>query len=156
MAIAKTVRSYLEERGIGYEVLKHDPTASASQTAQASHISGNRIAKGVVLKDDAGYMLAVLPASHQILFDALESCLNRRLTLATEEEMGDLFEDCETGAVPAIGSAYGLDVIVDDSLSGEEELYFEGGDHASLLHVAPGALERLMPGAQHGHFSRHS
>jgi Ala-tRNA(Pro) deacylase len=154
MTISKTLQQYLEERGVEYEVLKHAPTPSSSQTAQASHISGTRIAKGVVLKDDKGYLLAVLPASHHIQFDALEQVLHRRLTLATEEETGELFSDCELGAVPAIGSAYGLDVVLDDSLSTEGEIYFEGGDHASLLHVGGGQLERLIPGAQHASFSR--
>jgi Ala-tRNA(Pro) deacylase len=34
------------------------------RTAEASHVSGERLAKAVVLRRDGGYMLAVLPASH--------------------------------------------------------------------------------------------
>ncbi len=152
--IAKKLRDYIEERGITYDVLSHDPTPSASKTAQASHVSGNRIAKGVVLKDGERFMLAVLQASHQIRFDALERALHRRVTLASEEEMETLFEDCKAGAVPAIGSAYGLEVIMDESLPLDSDLYLEGGDHASLLHIPAGAMELLMPDAQHASFSR--
>ena len=34
--------------------------------------------------------------------------------------------DCEPGAVPPLGAAYGLDVVVDDSLTDHSDVYFEG------------------------------
>ena len=43
--------------------------------------------------------------------------------MASEEQIETLFHDCEPGAVPAIGAAYGLKVIVDDSLASEPEVH---------------------------------
>lgn len=37
-----------------------------------------------------------------------------------------IFHDCEPGAVTALGAAYGLKVVLDDSLASEPEIYFEG------------------------------
>ena len=153
MTVATTLASYLNHTGIAFDLLDHVPTYSASQTAQASHISGKAIAKAVLLKDDEGYLLAVLPASRQIRFDELEAQLHRHLYLASEEETSAQFGDCETGALPPAGEAYGLTVIVDDALTKRSDVYFEGGDHHTLLHVKGDAFNKMMDHAAHGEFS---
>ena len=155
MTIARTLQQYLEAQGVDYEVLRHAQTSTASRTAQESHISGNAIAKGVVVKHDAGYVLAVLPASHHINFKALSDQLHRSVELASEEDTGKLFDDCDLGAVPPVGTAYGVDVIVDDSLQSLEDVYFEGGDHSCLLHITGKQFGKMMNSARFGHFSRH-
>jgi Ala-tRNA(Pro) deacylase len=58
MTIAPALATYLEQAGIQPEVLTHPHSPSASRTAEASHVSGNRVAKGVLLKDDTGYLRA--------------------------------------------------------------------------------------------------
>jgi Ala-tRNA(Pro) deacylase len=73
--------------------------------------------------------------------------------MASEEQIETLFLDCEPGAVPALGAAYGLKVIVDDSLANEPEIYLEGGDHASLVHVSGGTFQKLLADARHARFA---
>jgi Ala-tRNA(Pro) deacylase len=153
MTIAATLQQHLSRQGIAFDVLTHAPTYSASQTAQASHVSGNKIAKAVLLRDERGFLLAVLPASHHIQFSDLREWLSRHLVLATEQEANALFRDCETGALPAIGAAYGLEVVVEETLANQPDIYFEGGDHATLLHLKGLAFEQLMAGARHGRFT---
>ncbi len=158
MTISATVQRYLQGRGVPYEVLTHPLTGSSSETAQSAHVSGDRIAKTVVLRDgDAadGYLLAVLPASHHLSLDLLQRWLGRSVELASEQEIGRLFPDCELGAIPPLGEAYGLDVVLDDSLAGLGEVCFEGGDHRTLIKVGGEQFRRLMAGARNGRFSRH-
>jgi Ala-tRNA(Pro) deacylase len=155
MTIAPTLATCLEEAGIQPEMLTHPHSPSASRTAEASHVSGNRLAKAVLLKDDTGYLLAVLPASHHLLLDALEALTGRSLSLAAEDEIGRAFPDCELGAVPPVGVAYGVPAVVDDSLVNEAEIYLEGGDHTTLLRVTREEFAKLMHGAPRGMFSRH-
>jgi Ala-tRNA(Pro) deacylase len=81
--------------------------------------------------------------------------LNRNLGLATEEEIGGLFGDCEPGALPPIGTAYGMDTIVDDVLAEQPEIYFEAGDHEQLIHVSAEAFESLLGEARHANFSHY-
>ncbi|MGI9450905.1 MAG: aminoacyl-tRNA deacylase, partial [Geminicoccaceae bacterium] len=76
-------------------------------------------------------------------------------SLASEQEVGRLFPDCELGAIPALGWAYGLDVIVDDSLATQDEIWFEAGDHRSLIEVGGDQFRRLLGAAPHGVFSIH-
>lgn len=153
MSIAATVQQHLARQGINFDVLDHATTYTASRTAQVSHVTGKAVAKAVLLKDEEGYMLAVLPASRLIDFGKLEAWLNRKLVLASEEETSAHFADCAPGALPPTGEAYGLPMAVDDNFSLQSEIYFEGGDHHSLLHISGNQFERLMAGAQHGHFS---
>ncbi len=156
MSIATTLEHYLAKRGVKYDVVQHPHTATALDSARTSHVSLDRLAKAVVLKGDDGYLVAVLPASSHIQFGQLRKQLGIELDMANEEQIESLFHDCEPGAVPAIGAAYGLKVIVDDSLASEPEIYLEGGDHASLVHVSGSAFRELMAGARHSRFTEAS
>jgi Ala-tRNA(Pro) deacylase len=100
-------------------------------------------------------MLAVLPASHHIRLADLRQQIGQDVALADETEIKRLFPDCALGAVPAVGECYDLDVIVDDSMQEQPEVYLEGGDHTTLVHISQAQFTRLMSGARHGRFSRH-
>ncbi len=102
MAIAPTLQKYLDQN-VTYEVITHEPTTSSTRTAQACHISGNRLAKGIVLRSNGGYLLAVLPASRHVSLENVATEVGDQVELASENEIGPLFRDCEHGAVPPIG-----------------------------------------------------
>ena len=50
---------------------------------------------------------------------------------------------------------YALDAIVDDSLEGQPEIYLEGGDHRTLVHVHGDRFRALMKDAPHGAIAAH-
>jgi len=154
MAIAPILQRYLDQR-VTYGVIPHEPTMCSTRTAEICHISGNALAKGIVLRLDRGYMLAVLPASHHIRMQALKDRLGEDVELASEDEATRLFQDCARGAIPAVGDCYSLDVIVDDSIDKAPDIYMEGGDHATLVHMANAQYARLTGDALHGRFSAH-
>jgi len=148
MAIAPTLQKYLDQN-VTYDVILHEPTMSSMQTAEVCHISGDCLAKGIVLCHDGGYVLAVLPASHHIRLPELSIQLGKETHLATEEQIAQLFRD----AIPAIGSCYALDLIVDESIDRQPEIYIEGGDHATLIHMEKSQFAQLTKNAQRGRFS---
>ena len=154
MALAPSLQKHLDQT-VTYAVISHDPTMSSTRTAQACHVSGDCLAKAIVLRRDGGYMLAVLPASHHIRLPDLRQQIGEDVALADETEIKRLFPDCALGAVPAIGECYDLDVIVDDSMQQQPEVYLEGGDHTTLVHISQAQFTRLMSGARHGCFSAH-
>ena len=80
-------------------------------------------------------------------------CLATTWTSPDEEQVETLFLDCEPGSVPALGAAYGLNVVVDDSLAQQPDIYFEGGDHANLVHISGTSFQKLMKDARHGRFT---
>jgi len=123
------------------------------RTAEACHIPGDRMAKAIVLRTDDYYFLAVLPASHRVSLQALREQFGENVDLAAEDEISELFQDCAPGAVPAIGECYGLEMIVDESIDRQPEIYFEGGDHTTLVHMAGPQFSRLTSDARHDRFS---
>jgi Ala-tRNA(Pro) deacylase len=154
MAIASTVSNYLAEHDVAYDVLTHPHTATSGESAQAAHVPGTRLAKSVVLEDEQGYLMVVLPSNRQIDLGELHRQLNRNLGLATEGELGSLFNDCEIGALPAMGPAYGMETVVDDALAEQSDIYFEAGDHEQLIHVSAETFQILLgESARHGRFS---
>ncbi|WP_218578247.1 aminoacyl-tRNA deacylase [Vineibacter terrae] len=138
---------------VDFDVVQHAATRSASRTAEASHVPGGKIAKAVLLRDTEGYTLAVLPASHHVGFPGITAVLGCDARLATEQEIDLIFDDCAHGAVPAIGAAYGLDVVVDERLLDLDEVYFEGGDHTTLVRVSADDFGKLMAGARRARFA---
>ena len=155
MTIAPTLQRHLD-RNVTYELITHEATMSSTRTAQACHVSGDCLAKGIVLRHNGGYMLAVLPASRHLRLPELKLEIGADVDLADEGEIERLFPDCAPGAIPPIGECYDLDVIVDDSIQQPPEIYLEGGDHTTLVHLSQAQFTRLMSGARHGRFSIHA
>ena len=155
MSIAPTLHRYLAAENIQYDEIPHDPTMSSTRTAEACHVSGDRLAKAVVLRRDGRYMLAVVPASHHLKLSELRARLGGDIDIANKTEINRLFADCAQGAVPPIGTCYGLDLIVDDSIQTQPEVYMEAGDHKTLLHLSQAQFGRLTANALHGRFSVH-
>ncbi|SFJ45415.1 YbaK/EbsC family protein [Bradyrhizobium sp. Gha] len=155
MAIAPTLQKYLAAENIQYEVIPHELSMTSARTAEACHISGDRLAKAIVLRRDGGYLLAVLPASHHLRLSDLRTNLGDNVHMADETEVGRLFTDCKHGAVPAVGKCYGLDIIVDNSIDAQPDIYMEAGDHETLLHMGRAQFSRLTANAPHGRFSAH-
>lgn len=149
MAIAQTLMNYLEQRGVDYDLLEHKHTATAVASARAANLPAHQVAKAVVLRDEAGYVISVLPASHTLEIDWVNDALQRSLDLAEEKEFKALFADCEPGAVPALGDAYGIRVIWDDELQYTADVYIEAGDHEHLIWLDRKDFKKLMSALPH-------
>jgi Ala-tRNA(Pro) deacylase len=154
MAIASSLQEFLSSHGISYEVLEHPRSLSAARVAAVAHVPGDRLAKSVLLEDDSGYVMAVVPATHRVDLGRLHQDTRRFLGLAVEAELAGLFADCAPGAVPPVGAAYGIRTLVDDALLEQPDVYFEAGDHKSLVHVSHAQFNSMMTGAERGRFSR--
>ncbi len=151
MGIAMTMHEFLEDSYVPYDTATHRRTGSSAKTAEVSHVSGNTLAKGVLLKWDGGYLLAVLPASRHVDLKKIGGMVGGRVELASEDETASLFPDCDEGAVPIFGVPYKLASVVDEDLMCCGDVYFEGGDHRTLVHVTGESFEHLMYGMPRGH-----
>jgi Ala-tRNA(Pro) deacylase len=153
MTIAATQQRYLVQRNAAYDLLLHPHTGSSHETAEAAHIPDDHIAKAVVVKDASGYAIVVIPASNLLRLKHLRRELKRDLQLVPEEELVTLFADCEPGAVPPLGPAYGIETFLDESLTSLADVYFEAGDHEQLVHLSGEDFQTLLAGARRGYFS---
>jgi Ala-tRNA(Pro) deacylase len=155
MAMAMTVQGYLQHNDAPYDLVRHPHSACSMESAVYARIPAGRVMKSVILGDDMGdYMMVVLPANRQVGMRRLGSQFGRPFHLASEREIETLFTDCETGAIPAIGPAYGLKTILDDEIAEQTDVYFEAGDHERLVHMRTEGFMSLMRDAERARFAR--
>jgi len=150
-----TLKDYLDNAGVHYDLVEHPYAVTSLHVASEAHVSGENLAKAVVLRDGDGYILAVVPAKHKVQLGKMRKHFNRYIVLASEQDLHTLFRDCSVGAIPPIGKAYGMDVIFDNALYEREDVYFEAGDHMDLIHVSGSDFRGLMGNARHGEISQH-
>jgi Ala-tRNA(Pro) deacylase len=139
------VRAYLDGLHVKYVVIGHSPAYTALETAHLSHISGQELAKTVLVKIDGRMAMAVLPACHLIDFELFGRSIGARsVALASEAELRGLFPDCELGAMPPFGNLYGLPVFVAERLTEQGEIAFNAGSHSVLFQMAYADFARLV------------
>jgi Ala-tRNA(Pro) deacylase len=153
MTIATTIIDFLQQHRVPYSVVAHDHSGSSRQTVSSAHVPPERLAKAVIFHDRRGYLMAVVPGNRYVSVKTLSEKLGRELALAEERRIAPVFGDCDPGAIPPLGPAYGMETILDDSLVGQPEIYFESGDHEELIQVSGEDFLRLMSQARHGQFS---
>ena len=150
MAIAITLQQYLDTQGVPYDCVEHRRTGCSVRSAEASHVPSDDLAKAVVLKRRDGYIVVIVPASRRVMLGEVGGWLHQQVGLATEEEIASLFPDCAAGDVPPISAPYGLRSLVDESLEGHSDIYFEAGDHRTLVHLSGDQFRKLMAKVPHG------
>lgn len=147
MSLSPTLSEFLSRHGTSYALEHHMHSFCSLESAREAGVDEECLAKSVVLQDEAGFVLAVLPASRRLELDRVREELGRALHVSREQDIARLFPDCERGAVPPIGAAYGLQTVLDASLEERDEIYFEGGDHETLVRVAGSAFLDLLEDA---------
>lgn len=154
--IARRLRWYLEQSGLPYEVLPHPHSSSSLESAREARVRPEKLVKPVLLEDERGYVMAVVPASTRLDLRTLREQTHRDLELASEAQIEELFADCESGAMPPLGAPYRIPTVYEDSISALRDVYFEAGDHEDLVHMRASDFLRLLEGSLHGHFSQRS
>lgn len=139
---SSTVTGFLDEQGVEYELVEHDQEYSAAAEARAAGVEPENAAKSVLLRDDEGYRLAVIPASERLDIHKARDVLDGgpHLRLATEDEMGSDFPGFELGAIPPLGPMLPVPEIVDRNLLDHDKVLCNAGDHRHSVVVAPRAL----------------
>jgi len=131
MSISRTLNSFLDRERVQYDVLPHPEAFRAAQIAHTLHTPQREMAKVVIVKVEKRFVMTVLPASWNVDLHRLKTVFaTHQVRLATENEITDLFPDCELGAMPPFGNLYGLTVYVDQSLTEDEEIVFQAGKNS--------------------------
>jgi len=146
IALAATVKHFLDYHRISYRVLNHERTLSLAMAASLLEIEPSHIIKAVLLQDSLGYVLAVLPLNYQMDLLRLSQQLDRRLNIVPEKECDKLFKDCEPGIRPPFGEAYGVPLILDKSIEKLSMLYLEAGSHTALIQLSSEDFRFLTSG----------
>jgi Ala-tRNA(Pro) deacylase len=138
------VTEFLEREGVPYEVVEHERTESAAAEARAAGVPPSDVAKTVVLRDEEGLRLVVIPASERVDMHKLKEELGSKgLRLLTEQEMAEEFPDFEVGAMPPFGPMLAALELLDRRLLDHDRILCSGGDHEHGVLVDPDDLVRV-------------
>lgn len=139
------VRRYLDEQGVGHEIVDHEQTFSATEEAKAAGVAPDHAAKSMVLRDGEDYRLAVIPASHRLDLHKAREALDAssHLRLASEKEMEADFGSFDVGAVPPLGPSVPSAEALDSRLLDHDQILCSGGDHRHSVLLDPRDLARL-------------
>jgi len=153
MAISTTIKKELDGHAISYRLLAHPRTISLEQAAGSTGVEQERLARAVMLKDEQGVVMAVLPVSHVINFNTLKELLGRNFELSGTSGLSDKFADCEEGSIPPFGILFGVETIVEKSLTEVGSICFEPGSHTALIEMDGGDFCKLQGSAHFASFT---
>jgi Ala-tRNA(Pro) deacylase len=147
MRMARTVQTNLDQAHCVYDIVAHPHSATSLESARVAQVPAERLAKSVILDDRRGhYMMAVLPANRHLDMSKVQSTGDWQLT--QESGLPHLFGDCERGAIPALGRAYNMDMWIDPSLTRQNDVYLEAGNHHYLVHMSMDEYLKLVHHAE--------
>jgi len=145
MANPSALKSYLEQRKIPYDVLKHPEAFTAQEVAHAIHKTGKVLAKTVVVDSDGNHVMVVVPAHHKVKLEAVKKLLgSKEIRLSPEENLRGLFPDCDLGAMPPIGSLYNMSVVVSKELSEKPDIIFNACTHTDCVKMTFSDFQNLV------------
>ena len=130
--------AFLDRHDVIYRVYHHGQTYGAQQLAQTLHMSGEKISKAVMVSAGNGlkFIVLVVPAARLVDLRRVGAILGgTNVRLATESEIFEHCPGCEFGVVPLFASQYGMETIVDESISKQEELVFQGDTHEETVRM---------------------
>lgn len=142
--LSPRLHSLLDASKANYSTHTHNRTVTAADTAHATHVSGERFAKTVMLRVDGNLAMLVMPAAYRVNLSRLSGALGGvEVQLAGETEFRDAFPDCEIGAMPPFGHLYGMPVYIDSRLAGPGEITFNAGSHTDAVSMRYEEFEKL-------------
>ena len=145
MADPSALKSFLEQKNIRYEVLKHPEAFTAQEVAHAIHKTGKVLAKTVVVDADGKNVMVVVPAHHKVKLQAVRALLgSKEVRLSPEENLRGLFPDCDLGAMPPIGMLYNMSVVVSKELSEKPDIIFNACTHTDCVKMAFSDFQKLV------------
>jgi len=145
---------FLDEHLIPFDIGAHPDTHTSAETARAAGLTPDRLAKGVLLDGMGCQMVAMIPADQEVQLGRLGLDQGVEFSLADEASVGRLFTECEPGVVPGLPNAWGVEMVWDDALMAQPDIYLEAGDHERLLHIETRYLREVFGDAPHCHFSQ--
>jgi len=139
------VEQFLRDAGVEFQRCEHPAAYTAQEVAAEEHVSGDAVAKPVVVRADEETLLCVLPASRKIDLGKLAKAVKaKHCTLVDEAELARLFPDVEVGAEPPFGKPYGLRTVVDAHLAGHERITFTAGTHRTAIQMKYSDYAKLV------------
>lgn len=133
--VTEDIKKALVESESWFETFTHEPVRTSQQASKTRPgYSLQQGAKAIIVrvkisKKDKKFVMLVLPAD--LRFDnkkVKDYYQSKDVRFATEQEVLDLTDGVQIGAVPPFGNLFNLEVVVDPKLLENEKIVFNAGD----------------------------
>lgn len=134
---------WLAGQSIEYEIHQHDLAFTARATASAEGVDPRTFAKVLVVVSPADKAaMVVIDATDRLDLAKVGRVLGTEVRLGTESELATLSPGFELGAIPAVGSLFGLPTYADYEVREDDEISFNAGSHRLSVRVDRARWER--------------
>lgn len=123
------VEALLQEHGVQYEVLRHEPVYTSQEAADVRGTPLSSGAKALICKGDDRVVMFVVPGDRRLDSRGIRRLRNwRKLRFLSRDEVVAL-TGLEPGAIPPFGQLFRLPTFCDRRLGENERINFNAGDH---------------------------
>jgi ferredoxin/flavodoxin---NADP+ reductase len=140
------VTRYLDEQGVSYQLVEHPPALTAAEQARAAQVDLDRTAKAIPLRDERGWHVAVIPASHRLDLDKARSALGAgpSLQIATFDQIRSELPAPDAGVLPPLAPLLRAPEILDRRLLDHDGIFISGGDDRHVVLIDPNDLVEVV------------
>jgi ferredoxin/flavodoxin---NADP+ reductase len=140
------VTRYLDEQGVSYQLVEHPPALTAAEQARAAQVDLDRTAKAIPLRDERGWHVAVIPASHRLDLDKARSALGAgpSLQIATFDQIRSELPAPDAGVLPPLAPLLRAPEVLDRRLLDHDGIFISGGDDRHVVLIDPNDLVEVV------------
>ena len=138
---------YLDSNGVEYEVIRHQPAASAEDYHQIVGTRYEQQAKSIFLRvkraSEKSFAVLTIQAQKRADLQRAAALLGaREVKMATREQL-EQQTGCTFGELAPFGRLYDIPLLIDADLLIQDGIYFNAGDVSISLRIDPNALRDL-------------
>lgn len=142
-SVFERICELLKGAGADFSVIEHAPVFTSEEAAAVRGTSLASGAKALVCRAGGAFRMFVLPANRRLDNRALRTAYGwRDVRFASKEEVFEL-TGLAPGAIPPLGSLFGLPTICDRLLIELQSINFNAGDHAKSVCLAAADYVRI-------------
>ncbi|MEW5756204.1 MAG: HDOD domain-containing protein [Pseudomonadota bacterium] len=149
MWIVQHTQKFIKNRNIEHCVHKFPPLQEVEDAEMLARLPGGSAIKSLLLKDQFGLVLAVIPAANKLNLGNLCGQMRRRLEVVGEEEHRRVMKGMHPKFTPPLGDAYGIKTIIDEAILNAKRVLFSAGDNTNFIETS---LQGYLAQAQNATF----
>lgn len=144
MTLEEKIVQALQDRGIDFEIYKHEPVYTNPTMATALGVSEAETVKSLVLTTkEKALVVLVLPGNKKVDWKAAARTANTKKVSFAKPEAVSAAVGCEVGCVPPFGHKTTLPIYMDADLLQQPYVYFNPGVHHKSFKVRSRDLQKL-------------
>lgn len=133
--VISQITDILKYHDVWFETFEHEPVRTSEEAAKIrTGYSLHQGAKAMIVRvkitnTNKKFVMLVVPGDLRFDNDKVKGIFKAKdIRFATEEEVATITDGVQPGGVPPFGNLFGIEVLVDPLLLGNEKIVFNAGD----------------------------